>query len=111
MADPQQLQQVFINVILNATQAMEGGGALEISLQKKSKFIELLFRDSGCGIPVQDLPRIFAPFFTTKKAGEGTGLGLSVAYGIIENHGGTIKAHSKEGEGTTVVIVLPVPSG
>jgi two-component system NtrC family sensor kinase len=111
MADPQQLQQVFINVILNATQSMSGGGALEVTLQKKSKFIQLLFRDSGGGIPEQDLSRIFAPFFTTKKAGEGTGLGLSVAYGIIENHGGTIKAHSKEGEGTTVVIVLPVPSG
>jgi two-component system NtrC family sensor kinase len=111
MADPQQLQQVAINVILNATQSMSGGGALEITIQKKSKFIELLFGDSGSGIPEQDLPRIFAPFFTTKKAGEGTGLGLSVAYGIIENHGGTIKAHSKAGEGTTVVIALPVPSG
>jgi two-component system NtrC family sensor kinase len=110
VADSHQIQQVFINIILNALHAMSGGGILEITTRKRSKFAEIVFKDSGCGIADEDLPRIFTPFFTTKKVGEGTGLGLSVAYGIIENHGGEIIVKSKIGEGTTVTIMLPVVS-
>lgn len=110
VADPHQMQQVFINIILNAFHAMPEGGILEITTRKSSKFTEIIFKDSGCGISEEDLSRIFTPFFTTKKAGEGTGLGLSVAYGIIENHNGEIKVRSKVGEGTTVIILLPVIS-
>jgi len=110
VADPHQMQQVFINIILNAFHAMPEGGILEITTRKSSKFAEIIFKDSGCGISEEDFSRIFTPFFTTKKAGEGTGLGLSVAYGIIENHNGEIKVRSKVGEGTTVSILLPVIS-
>jgi len=108
VADSHQIQQVFINIILNAIHAMSEGGILEITTRKRSKSAEIVFKDSGCGIVDEDLPRIFTPFFTTKKVGEGTGLGLSVAYGIIENHGGEIIVKSKTGEGTTVIIMLPV---
>ena len=110
VADSHQIQQVFINIILNAIHAMSEGGILEITTRKRSKSAEIVFKDSGCGIVDEDLPRIFTPFFTTKKVGEGTGLGLSVAYGIIENHGGEIIVKSKTGQGTTVTIMLPVVS-
>lgn len=110
VADSHQIQQVFLNIMLNALHAMPEGGILEITTKKRSTFVEIVFKDSGCGIPDEDLPRIFTPFFTTKKVGEGTGLGLSVVYGIIENHGGEIIVKSKLGEGTTVLIVLPVVS-
>ena len=110
VADSHQIQQVFINIILNALHAMSEGGILEITTRKRSKFAEIVFKDSGCGIADEDLSRIFTPFFTTKKVGEGTGLGLSVAYGIIENHGGEIIVKSKTGKGTTVTIMLPVIS-
>lgn len=110
VADSHQMQQVFLNIILNALHAMSEGGVLEITTRKRSKFAEIVFKDSGCGIADEDLSRIFTPFFTTKKVGEGTGLGLSVAYGIIENHGGEIIVNSKIGEGTTVIIILPILS-
>ncbi len=110
VADSHQMQQVFINIILNSLHALSGEGILEITTRKRSKFIEIVFKDSGCGIADEDLSRIFTPFFTTKKVGEGTGLGLSVAYGIIENHGGEIIVKSKTGEGTTVIIILPILS-
>ena len=110
VADSHQIQQVFINIILNALHAMSKGGILEITTRKRSKFAEIVFKDSGCGIADEDLSKIFTPFFTTKKVGEGTGLGLSVAYGIIENHGGEIIVKSKTGEGTMVTIMLPVVS-
>jgi two-component system NtrC family sensor kinase len=111
VADPDQIQQVCINIILNAVHAMPEGGTLEMSIRKRPSFAEIVFKDSGCGIADEDFPRIFTPFFTTKKVGQGTGLGLSVAYGIIKNHGGEIKVTSKAGAGTTVTIVLPVISG
>lgn len=110
VADSHQIQQVFLNIMLNALHAMPEGGVLEVTTRKRSTFVEIVFKDSGCGIPDEDLSRIFTPFFTTKKVGEGTGLGLSVVYGIIENHGGEIIVKSKVGEGTTVIIVLPVVS-
>jgi two-component system NtrC family sensor kinase len=111
VADPDQIQQVCINIILNAVHAMPEGGILETSIRKHASFVEIVFKDSGCGIADEDLSKIFTPFFTTKKVGHGTGLGLTVAYGIIKNHGGDIKVKSKTGAGTTVTIALPVVSG
>jgi len=108
-SDPWQLEQVFINIILNASQAITDAGSIRITTGmnsgKMSVFADIT--DSGCGIPREELDRIFDPFFTTKKEG-GTGLGLSVSYGIINNHGGQIQVTSEVGSGTTVSIALPV---
>ncbi|NIN94420.1 MAG: hypothetical protein GTO49_05500, partial [Anaerolineae bacterium] len=75
----------------------------------EAETIEVTFTDTGVGIPEHSLDKIFEPFFTTKKVGEGTGLGLSVSYGLIKNHGGEIKVESKDNEGTTFSVLLPVP--
>lgn len=118
-ADPLQLQLVFLNIIINAEQAMVGAsgqGKLEIKTrvrnpekaQEKPKFIEVLFTDSGPGISKKNLRRIFDPFFTTKPSGQGTGLGLSIAYGIIKEHGGEIYVESEQSKGTTFTVVLPI---
>ena len=112
--NPSQLQQVFTNLILNAMHAMDGGGVLSITsrlspaLGEFSGAVELIFSDTGCGIPPENLKKIFEPFFTTKEVGRGTGLGLSVSYGIIREHGGEINVASEPGRGTTFTIVLPV---
>lgn len=109
--DPSQLNQVFTNIIVNAAEAMEGSGELSIKTEvdKGERMVRIEFHDTGCGISEEALPNIFDPFFTTKEVGKGTGLGLSVSYGIIvEGHKGHISAKSKEGEGTTFVIELPV---
>lgn len=108
LADTDQIQQVFINMILNASDAMPTGGTLSIttSLSKDDNYIEVIFSDTGCGIKPQDLNRIFDPFYTTKE--NGTGLGLAISYGLIERHGGTINVESKLGEGTKFTIKLPV---
>jgi two-component system NtrC family sensor kinase len=107
---PSQLQQVFTNLILNAVQAMPEGGTLTIHSRTKEdhQAIEISFTDTGAGIPEENLSKIFEPFFTTKKVGEGTGLGLSVSYGLIKNHGGEIKVQSQKGQGTTFTVILPV---
>lgn len=106
--DGQQLKQVFLNMILNAEQAMSGGGDLTIStkLTPEENSIEISFKDTGCGIPQQNIDKIFDPFFTTKEGG--AGLGLSVSYGIIKVHKGAIDVKSREGEGSTFTIKLPV---
>jgi two-component system, NtrC family, sensor kinase len=108
----QGLQQVFLNLITNAVQAMPGGGDLTVhtSLEKDNK-IKVEVRDTGTGISEEDLPRIFDPFFTTKDVGKGTGLGLSVSYGIIKKHGGRITVKSKPGKGTTFDVILPISRG
>ncbi len=107
--DIQQLNHVFMNIIWNAAQAMEGKGTLEISTFKKGKdVIGIKFTDTGCGISEDVLPFIFDPFFSTKNEGEGIGLGLSIAYRIIENHGGKIWAYNNPGPGATFEIELPV---
>ncbi len=108
IGNPNQLQQVLVNIILNAVQAMGEGGSLEIALEvdKKNKKILLSVKDTGPGIPKNVLEHILEPFFTTKK--DGTGLGLSVSYGIIKAHKGNIKIQSEEGKGTTVIIELPL---
>jgi PAS domain S-box-containing protein len=104
-----QLKQVFINIIVNAAEAMHGTGSLTItsypSRDRKSVFLD--FTDTGEGISEENLARIFDPFFTTKEVGKGTGLGLSTSYGIVKSHDGTITVKTKVGAGTTFVIELP----
>jgi signal transduction histidine kinase len=100
--------QVFVNIFLNAIQAMEGGGILKIKAEPLRDQILLAVSDTGKGIPKNALPRIFDPFFTTKGEGKGTGLGLWISQGIVERHGGTIQIESEEGRGTTVRIYFPV---
>ncbi|MBN1574636.1 MAG: PAS domain S-box protein [Deltaproteobacteria bacterium] len=109
-ADPYQLQQVFINLINNARDAIEeqDQGVLSISSYRENDNIVLEFEDTGPGIPEELVNRIFDPFFTTKEAGKGTGLGLSMAYGIIKEHNGTISVESKPGIGTKFIISIPI---
>jgi two-component system NtrC family sensor kinase len=106
--NPRNLQQVFLNLFLNAIQAMPRGGSLDIDATRDGDFIRVAVRDTGVGIPEADVEKIFEPFFTTKEAGEGTGLGLTVSYSIVEKHGGQIEVHSQPGEGSTFSVVLPV---
>lgn len=110
LGDKNQLQQVFLNLSLNACEAMEKGGTLSISTSVRNGNVIISFRDTGCGIKQEHMERIFDPFFTTKPVGKGTGLGLSVSYGIIEQHGGSIDVESEEGKGSTFTITLPVES-
>lgn len=102
-----QIQQVFLNLVLNALDAMPNGGTLRISIKEKGEFVEIIFSDTGYGIDEKLIDRIFDPFFTTKPIGKGTGMGLSVCYGIIREHNGTISVKSKKGEGTVFIIMLP----
>ena len=117
MADANQIQQVFLNIIINAEQAMrgDGGEGAEGTLRIRSSIsdgnVVVAFHDSGPGMSAETLRRIFDPFFTTKEAGEGTGLGLTISYGIIDDHGGRIWAESEQGRGTTFVIELPIVAG
>ena len=108
-----QLKQVFMNIIVNAAEAIHGNGVLTITTSptpdRKAVLVE--FTDTGEGIPEENLTRIFDPFFTTKDVGKGTGLGLATSYGIVEDHGGKIGVKSKVGEGTTFTIELPVHQG
>jgi len=110
-ADPQQIQQVLINLVANAEQAIAAAGRpgqLTVATRLAGSAVEIRVGDNGCGIPPEHLDRIFDPFFTTKKMGEGTGLGLSVSYGIIRDHGGEIRVESRLGEGTAFTVVLPL---
>ena len=102
------LEQVFLNLFLNAIQAMPDGGLIDVHAAREGDLLRIDVRDSGCGIPPEQLDRIFDPFFTTKDPGEGTGLGLSVSYGIIEKHGGKIGVESEPGEGTRFSVFLPI---
>lgn len=105
---PSRLNQVFLNLLVNAAQAIEGKGTITIITQTVGEHIEISISDTGKGIPSENLARIFDPGFTTKGVGVGTGLGLSICYQIIEDHGGEIQVQSKEGEGTTFKIILPI---
>jgi signal transduction histidine kinase len=105
--DPQQIEQVVINLIQNSVQAMPDGGKLETRMTDLGAEVELTVADNGKGISPENLSRIFEPFFTTKPEGQGTGMGLAVSYGIISRHGGTIDVESKVGRGTTFSIRLP----
>jgi signal transduction histidine kinase len=106
-----QLQQVIMNIVSNAAEAVDatGGGSLRIETRHSlsNDKIYVIFKDSGIGIPRENFSKLFEPFFTTKKKGKGVGLGLSVAYGIVREHGGTINVASEVGKGTTFEIELP----
>jgi two-component system NtrC family sensor kinase len=105
-ADFGQLRQVFVNIVLNACEAMRGGGTLTVQTRvAPDGGVEVEVRDTGAGIPREHLSKIFDPFFTTKE--KGTGLGLSVVYGVVQRHGGTARIDSEVGKGTAVVIRLP----
>lgn len=107
IADAEQLKQAFLNIILNALQAMPQGGELSIVTRHQAPWVEIYFQDQGAGIPPHDLDKIFNPFYTTK--GEGTGLGLAITHRIIaENHGGQMEVESEEGKGTKFIVRLPM---
>jgi two-component system NtrC family sensor kinase len=108
--DRKSLQQVFLNLFINAIQAMLDGGTLQIRAHSSSdrQLMVIDVADTGVGIDPEHLPRIFDPFYTTKQVGRGTGLGLSVTYGIVEKHGGHIDVKSRKGEGTTFTVTLPL---
>lgn len=107
--DASQIKQVFMNMFLNAAEAMSGRGTLTItSSYDDNKFLVINIKDTGCGIPKKDINKLFDPFFTTKKVGKGTGLGLAVTYGIIKSHQGLIEVKSTVGEGTEFIIKFPV---
>ncbi len=107
-ADRDQMGQVLLNLVVNAIQAMPGGGILSLRLRCHNDHVRLSVFDTGCGIPPEHVQKLFIPFFSTKEVGEGTGLGLTVVHGIIEEHQGSITVDSEPGQGTTFHIHLPV---
>ena len=108
MADSAQLQQVFTNLVINGIQAMPEGGKLTISaLLTEDGWVQVSVRDTGVGIPAQNMSKLFTPFFTTKPMGKGLGLGLAISYGIVERHGGKIDVQSEVNKGTTFTVSLP----
>jgi len=110
-ADPSQLQQVCLSLIINAIQAMSQGGRLTLRTYVHNSKIKLEVQDTGIGIPPENIGKLFTPFFSTKADVKGVGLGLAVAYGIIHRHKGRIEAHSKEGEGSTFTVTMPLLTG
>jgi signal transduction histidine kinase len=105
---PSQINQVFLNLLVNASQAIETKGVITISTGVGENEVWIEVEDTGKGIPAENMQKIFDPFFTTKPVGKGTGLGLSVSFGIIQKHGGRIDVHSEPGKGTAMRIWLPV---
>jgi two-component system NtrC family sensor kinase len=112
MADKSEMEQVVMNILINAVQAMQERGTITISTRhnEPDNSVEVLISDTGCGMPADKIDQIFDPFFTTKESGQGTGLGLSIAYGIITSHRGSIAVESEVGKGSTFKIRLPVAS-
>ncbi len=124
MGDPHQLDQLLLNLVLNARDAMAGGGTIRIETARRApgscervppdrrerSFVEIRIKDQGCGIPPENLAKVFDPFFTTKEAGKGTGLGLSVVYNLVRQHDGEIFLESRVGKGSTFTILLPEAS-
>ncbi len=110
-ADVNRLQQVLLNLSLNACEAMQDGGTLTISTLVEDRNVMVKVADTGCGIKAEDLDHIFEPFFSTKPVGKGTGLGLSVSYGIVQRHGGTLEVESQIGKGTMFIVNLPCAEG
>lgn len=112
MADFNQMQQVFTNLIMNAGHAMgRGGGNLTIKTQQAADALRIIFKDDGPGISREHISKVFDPFFTTKERGKGTGLGLSICYGIVMEHGGKLTAASESGAGATFTVELPLIAG
>ena len=110
LGDEHRLDQLFLNLVVNAQQFMRdahGSGTLSVDLEKSPEWIIVSVTDDGPGIAPDDLPKVFDPFFTTKDVGKGTGLGLSMCYGIVREHGGTITADSGPGKGATFTVELP----
>jgi signal transduction histidine kinase len=105
---PSKLNHVFLNIILNAIKAMNGSGKLNIQTYHENDLVYTVISDTGVGIAAEDLTRIFEPFYTTRDIGEGTGLGLSMSYDIITEHGGKIEVKSEVGTGSTFTVILPV---
>jgi signal transduction histidine kinase len=108
LADPEQLQQVFTNLLLNAIQAMPSGGVLTVRSSASNDVIKLEVKDTGSGIKPENMAKLFTPFFTTKPEVKGVGLGLAVAYGIIQRHNGQILVASEVGKGSTFTVILPI---
>ncbi len=107
--DAEQMHQVFLNLAVNAAEAMPEGGTLTITAQVENNKLQILFTDTGVGIPKENLGKLFTPFFTTKQIGKGTGLGLAIAYGIVKMHKGNIMVKwSEVGKGTTFLVELPL---
>ncbi len=107
-AIPDQLLQVFVNILINALDAIEGTGTIKVKLDHNDEFVFIKIKDNGCGMDNKIIKKIFDPFFTTKEVGKGTGLGLSVSYGIVKNFNGDILVESKLNEGSTFTIKLPL---
>jgi signal transduction histidine kinase len=108
IAKPEEIQQVFLNVIHNSVQAMDGKGKLEISSRQNGGNVVVQIRDTGPGIPKEHLSKVFDPFFTTREVGKGTGLGLNIVHRVVEKYGGNVQIESEVGQGTTVIISLPL---
>ena len=104
----QEVQQVFLNLVLNASQAITRSGTIRVRTEAQDRSVMVWIEDDGCGIEADLLERIFDPFFTTKPVGEGTGLGLGIAHEIVRKHGGEITIDSKPGRGTVFGVRLPV---
>jgi two-component system NtrC family sensor kinase len=105
---PARLNQVFLNILMNAAQAIDKDGTITLQTGAQDEEIWISISDTGKGIPAEHLERIFEPFFTTKPPGEGTGLGLSLSYSIVRRHRGRIEVKSSPGRGTTFTVHLPV---
>ena len=112
MADKSELEEVFMNILINAAQPMQERGIITITTRHSAtdNSVEVLISDTGCGVPPDKIDKLFHPFFTTKESGQGTGLGLSIAYGIITSHHGSISVESEVGKGSTFKIRLPIAS-
>ncbi|MBI5604512.1 MAG: GHKL domain-containing protein [Deltaproteobacteria bacterium] len=108
-ASDSEIQQIFVNLISNAVEAMEGNGMLRLANRKTSRGLEVVIQDTGPGIAKETLKKIFDPFFTTKPPGQGTGLGLTVTHRLITKYRGSIEVESKEGRGTTFRVIFPFP--
>jgi two-component system NtrC family sensor kinase len=108
LCHPMQLNQVFMNILVNAAQAIENRGEIAVRTWSEDGSVCVRISDTGVGIPRENLSRIFEPFFTTKEVAKGTGLGLSIAYDIVKKHRGTIEVESEVGKGTSFTIKLPV---
>jgi len=108
--DPSQVERVFLNLIINAADAMDGNGTLTLTtkLNRENKTIEIIVQDSGHGISNENLEKIFDPFFTTKETGHGVGLGLAISYGIVKEHNGTISVESELGKGAAFTVSFPL---
>ncbi len=107
-ADPTQLQQVLVNLVVNAIQAMPQGGRLAVTTRTSDDHVLLVVEDTGTGMSEEVMDKLFTPFFTTKEIGQGTGLGLPVTHGIVTSHGGSIHVESELGHGARFTIKLPV---